>query len=159
MSNKTAKIAKVILVLTVLVVCGEMILCGPSVLSARARLERWLGIRLPTDAGDIHYWYQQPHGYYHADLVCRIQITRDSFIALMKNTKIERATGSEWLLPSNFNSDQTITWWNPPLVQNDRFHQQQQDGWITLVWFDGYLYAERVGNFGSMWGPHGTIHN
>jgi len=125
----------------------------------KSRIELWLGINLPSDTGDIRYWYQQPRGYYQANLACRIQLSRESFLKIMKDAGIERVNGPEWPLPTKFISDSSITWWNPPSIQTDRFHQQQQGGWITLVWSDGFIYAERDGNFGSMWGPHKTVHN
>jgi hypothetical protein len=160
MAEKTSKSKTLLLGLVLAAVClGIVFAVVMSPLSTKGKVGQWLGIKLPDDVGDIRYWYQQPAGYYHADLACRFQLSRESFLRLMNDAGIEKVNGSEWPLPTNFNSDSSIMWWNPPSIQADRFHQQQGAGWITFVWSDGFVYAERNGNFGSMWGPHKTVHN
>jgi len=146
--------------LVLLAAVVALAICNPRMLSTRATIERWLGMNLPADATEIRYWYQQPKGYYQADLVCRIQLPLSSFTNWMRTAGIQKVDEPKWLLPTNFNSDRTVTWWNPPSSQPNRFHQeQQQDTSITLVWSDGFVYVERFGNFGAWLGTHGTMHN
>jgi hypothetical protein len=158
-STKFKSLLFVLCILTLLAVAVVAAL-NPWMFSTRAMVQRWLSMKLPAEATEIRYWYQQPKGYYQADLVCRIQLPFGSFTNWMQEVGIPKVDGPKWILPTNFNSDKSVTWWNPPSNQPNRFHQeQQQDTWITLVWSDGFVYIERFGNFGAWLGPHSTMHN
>jgi len=118
-------------------------------------------MNLPNSATDFRYWYEQVPGYYQARLFGRFLMPKEPFVALMEKNGIAKSDPSrDFPLPTDFrNTDPSIAWWNPPTDQPERFYQDRGGVQTTFLWAKGYVYVEREGGFGSMFGPHATVHN
>jgi len=121
--------------------------------AAKGKVEQWLGIQLPESASEFHYYYSQAPGYYQAILFTRFKISESDFISLMMGAGFDKANKTTLVqkLPTDFNLDPRVQWWNPPQDQSDRFFLSTNNIETICVWYSGYAFFEKNGAFGSMW--------
>jgi hypothetical protein len=125
----------------------------------KTRVEKWLGVKLPQSVSAVHFWYDQAPGSYQARLYCRFQLPRDEFLVLMSHSRFQEEGTNSWTLPINLPTRAPIMWWDPPAVQTGVFAKRSGGESVAYLWCRGYVYVEKIGGFGSLWGPHATIHN
>lgn len=120
--------------------------------SPKMQLEALLRVKLPNSASELHFWYYQVPGYYQADLLARFRLGHEEFLRMMQAQHVTFVGASDaWRLPTKFDTDPTVTWWNPPSDQPERFCDDKKGVWTIYVWHDGYLYVRKHGGFGSAW--------
>lgn len=121
--------------------------------SERCRLSRLLSVRVPTSAVEIHIWYRQIPGTYQAELIARMGLPRDEFDLLVQRMGLRKANpiGDGWSLPTRFNTDSSVTWWDPPTEQVNRYYLATNGFQVSCLWNEGTVYILKQGGFGSPW--------
>lgn len=149
---KLRRIIQIVLGSALAVTVGYVFELGIMRSNPKRQVAHWLGASVPKEASDFHYYYTQAPGYYQARLFVRMRISKQDFLLLMNRIgaiKDETGTSSQ-KLPTNFNIDRSITWWNPPQTQDELFFVRTNDAFnVTCVWNADYGYIEKVGPFGA----------
>jgi hypothetical protein len=121
--------------------------------SERHRLALLLHTQLPSSAHGVRTWYRQVPGTYQAELIARMELPRSEFDLLVQRMGLHNAnqTGEGWDLPTRFNTDASVTWWNPPDNQVNRYYLSTNGYQVTCIWHEGTVYILKQGGFGSPW--------
>lgn len=162
-------IAKKSRIVILVVVCGVMVMGLGYVLfesmilqsTPRARVAHWLNVAVPRAVAELRYYYYQSPGSYQARLFIRMKLSKENFSILMNSIGATRDEGGDsQKLATDFNTDRSISWWNPPHIQDERFLVKKSDGTITTcLWDAGYAYIEKIGPFGSVFNRQPLLQN